>query len=301
MKNLKFGGVVLPIHETHGDTEHLIPGWDDGFAPNKETLAALAAAVKLDLPVLLHGPTGCGKTSSVMLLAAALNRPVRRMNLNGDVRSSDFLGEQTLIEGESGAVVAWRDGVVTASMREGSWLILDEFDAAPASLALTIQAILEKGHVLTLSANGGEVVRPHPDFRVFATANTIGSGDESGLYAGTNRLNEATLDRFVAVECDYPTKKVEANVLVEKTGIAREAAALMVEVANEVREAFNAPSPLTSATFSTRRLLAWAALSQTMGDPVIAYAYAVADKLGKTERAYVGGVAQRVTGWNVKR
>jgi cobaltochelatase CobS len=301
MKNLKFGSVVLPIHDTNADTEHLVPAWDDGFAPDKGTLAALAAAVKLDLPVLLHGPTGCGKTSSVMLLASALNRPVRRMNLNGDVRSSDFLGEQTLIEGESGAVVAWRDGVVTAAMREGSWLILDEFDAAPASLALTIQAILEKGHVLTLSANGGEVVRPHPDFRVFATANTIGSGDESGLYAGTNRLNEATLDRFVAVECDYPTKRVEANVLVEKTGIAAESAKLMVEVAGEIREAFNAPSPLTSATFSTRRLLAWASLAQTMGSVELAYAYAVADKLGKTERAYVGGVAQRVTGWNVKR
>lgn len=285
-----------------------IPSYDEAFVADDHQLQMLALAAKHDLPALLVGPTGCGKSSVVQTLGALLDAPVRRINFHGDVRASDVLGEKTLsVDPSTGqTIVEWRDGPLPDAMRRGHWVILDELDACPASIAMTLQSILETGHMLTLAANHGELIKPHPEFRVFATANTLGRGDSSGLYAGTNMLNEATLDRFVVMNCGYPVEGVESKVLSDKTGISREVATRMVQVANLVRSGVSKNEAF--CTFSTRRLLAWALLTRQLvvgkvAAPLAleqAYYIAVQNKLGKEDAEYVGGIVQRTLGFRPK-
>jgi cobaltochelatase CobS len=288
------------------DRRH-VPDFDEDYQIDDAMLEALAVCAADDLPALLVGPTGCGKSSGVQLLAALMEQPVRRVNLHGDTRASDLIGEKVLdVDPKSGqATVQWRDGVLPDAMRRGHWLILDEFDATPASIAMVLQAVLEPGHKLVLAANHGEVVDPDPNFRIFATANTLGRGDSSGMYAGTNLMNEATLDRFVVMSCGYPKAKDEAKILTDKCKVDAVTAERMVSVAGLVRSGYDKGEAF--CTFSTRRLLAWARLaarfndtpaSKSVSSKAVAKAYklAVHPKLGTEDAQYVGGVVQRVMG-----
>lgn len=262
-----------------------------------DSLEAVATAIELDTNILLVGPTGCGKTSMVVELGALLNHPVKRVNMDGDVRSSDFLGQMMLtVDTETGqAVTNWVDGVLPQAMRNGWWLILDELDGAPAHILMNLQSVLEKGHKLTLKENFGETVTARPSFRIIATANTLGHGDDSGLYVGTNVLNEATLDRFgLVLSCSYPPATQESEIVVSKSGLAKSMSGLFCEVANKIR-AGNSNDECT-CTFSTRRLINWAVFTVKFGNPKKAAKYAVLQRLNKEDKTYVLGVMQRVIG-----
>lgn len=314
---LQFGVVVVPVGDP-GDLDDegrsRIPAFDELYWLDDELLEDLAVAVDVRVPVFLHGPTGCGKSSGVQMLGALINRPCIRINMNADTRASDLLGEKTLVvDPESGqSVVEWADGPVTKAWRQGWWLTIDEYTAAPPGVNLTLQALLELDGVLTLAGNGGEVVPRHPLFRLFATDNTLGRGDETGLYDGTNTVNEATLDRFAGIACGYPPAEQEAEILVSKTGIDAAMAKKMVESAGLVRGGFQKAECF--ATFSTRRLLAWAAFSRRFMAKRVAvgsgaymkavargYRLAVGSKLQGDDAAYIGGVVQRVTGVRTKK
>jgi cobaltochelatase CobS len=297
---LYFGTASLAIQPDHTDpldVEH-VPVHDDEYKFwNKEALEATATAIELDLNLLKVGPTGCGKTSLVEELAALINQPVKRVNMDGDVRSSDFLGQTmiTVDETTGQSITRWEDGLLPTAMRRGWWLILDELDAAPPQILFALQAVLEKGHRLVLKENGGEIVAAHPRFRIIATANTLGKGDQSGFYAGTNVLNEATLDRFgIVVRCAYPTVQQEASIIRAKTGIDTATAKQMCKVAKMVRA--GAENDECFCTFSTRRILNWAALAVKMGDVARAAKFTVLQRLAGEDEDYVGGVIQRVIG-----
>lgn len=300
-RQFKFGPAILAMNDHLDPAEAVhVPDWDDKYHFQEASLENIALCVEQDIPVLLTGPTGCGKSTLVQALAAIVNQPTRRVNLHGDVRSVDFLGQKVIDTDENGnSVVVWKDGVLPDAMRKGHWLILDEFDAAPASIAMVLQAVLEPGHTLVLSANHGEVVRPHENFRIFATANTIGRGDDSGLYAGTNVLNEATLDRFVVEACDYPEPVIETRIVMEKAGIEKALAEQLVKAAVLVRKGYD--NEECFCTFSTRRLIAWASVAArfttvTDGKQALSRAYklTVDSKLGKEDAEYVRGVVGRV-------
>lgn len=301
---MTFGGVELWPAQIDPEDRPYVPKWDEGYEPDKGLLSDIALCVEQDLNLLLTGPTGCGKTSSVLALAALLGQPVERVNLHGDVRSGDFLGEKVveLDEATGQAVVVWRDGVLPRAMRTGRWLVVDEIDAAPASILMTLQSVLEPWRRLTLSANHGEVVVPIPGFRLIATANTIGRGDETGLYVGTNVLNEATLDRFVVRECGYLSQGREIRLLQGRTGISRDLATKMVAVADLIRSGAQREECYT--TFSTRRLVSWAALVVCLGgrpaDVRRGYRLAVAGKLSAEDRSYVAAIVQRIFGIDLK-
>ena len=313
VEKLQFGAATLESRTGLGENDSaLVPDWDEHYQIDEGTIEDLAVCVEEDLPILLVGPTGCGKTAAVRALAALLNQPLQRINLHGDVRSSTFLGEKVLrVDPKSGQTITeWKDGVVPDAARRGHWLLLDEFDACPPSLAFTVQALLENGHVLTLADNHGEVIRPDPRFRIFATANTTGRGDDAGIYNGTAVLNEATLDRFQTFEFGYPDRDKEIEILVEKTGIKASVAGGFVDCARLVRQGFDKSE--TASTFSTRRLLAWALLARKfVGDSkdesarkradAHAFKIAVRGKLGKDDRAYVAGIVQRTIGIDVSK
>ena len=267
-------------------------------ASEVEKWECMALAVHERENLLDVGPTGCGKTAGYLQFAAALNQPVLRFNLNGDARAAQFIGEKVveIDEATGESIVVWRDGILTTAVREGYWLILDEMDAAPPAILFVLQAILEHGGALVIP-DTGEVIQPNEHFRIFATANTLGRGDDTGLYAGTNVLNEAFLDRFgIVLESNYPEAKAEVKIIISKTGTDKKIAEKMVKVAAKVREALK--NEECYCTFSTRRLIAWGSKSKFLGAAAAAK-ITILNKLTSEDRRFVGDIVQRYFGGEV--
>lgn len=313
---LRFGVVAMTVRKDLDPADQVfVPVSDDGFqiGPREmEIWESLAVGLKAGDNVLMVGPTGGGKDAAATQMASILNQPVRRMNCHGDISADDFLGGvRVTVDAATGKqVTEWVDGILPSAMRRGHWLILDELDAAPPMILFVLQGVLEPGHILTLTANHGEVVKPDPNFRIIATANTLGKGDDAGLYTGTHVLNESFLDRFgVVLDVGYPDQKTETKIVATRSGIPEGIASRMVGVAVAVREAFEREE--CYITFSTRRLIAWACkaaafgCSDKSGESKIRSAVRRAakltatNKLPKNERAFVESVIQRYFGGEV--
>ena len=292
----------IPVYEkvTHriGDWEvegfaepsHLTPRIDTSYKFPPET-ELLINGIRHGDKSLLVGPTGCGKSQLIIQLAAQTNTPLIRFNLHGETSVSNFVGHWVV----QGKEMIFVEGVLPRAMKNGYWLLMDELDACTPQVSFLLHSVLEEKGSLVMADKDGEVVEPHPDFRIIATANTIGKGEDSGLYSGTQILNEAFLDRFATIiSLSYLPFDSEVSVILEKVSIEPVIAAGMTQVASEIRRAFDEET--VYSTFSTRRLVNWARKFSTLGDIKKASEIAILNRLSTDDRKVVEEVIQRYFG-----
>jgi len=234
--------------------------------------------------VLLTGGTGVGKTTHIVQLAARVNQPILRINFNGETRMSDLIGKMTVVNGET----HWVDGVLPTAMRHGYWILFDEIDFADPAVLSLLHPVLEQNPMLTLKENGGEIIKPHSLFRVFATANSIGAmSDRAGAYGGTNTMNEAFLDRWQVIMVDNLPEKEEIKVIrFEAPGINASVAKKMVSFANMARrqDFGDAGVMYNGDNFSTRKMVAWAKKSALHRDPIVGAKKSWLDKMPQSDQ-----------------
>ncbi len=225
------------------------------YLPVGDDLEKTAWAVSKGLPVILIGETGVGKTLLVRHLAQMTNNGFRRVNLNGMTTVDEFVGK--LMINEKGTY--WVNGILIDAMESGDWLLIDEINACLPEIAFCLHSLLDDDKMIVLTEYDGRIIKPHPNFRVFASMNP----NEDRRYAGTKALNEALLDRFpVSIRMGYLPYEIEVDVVMNQSGnMDKQLVGKMVNVANDVREAIE--NEKIFCTFSTRRLIDWARMSES--------------------------------------
>lgn len=228
--------------------------------------------------MFLTGPTGSGKTSLITQIASRLNWPVQSVTCHGRLELQALIGQFVLINGSTQYV----HGPLSVAARDGNILILNESDILDPSELAGLNDIIE-GQPLVIAENGGEVIKPHPMFRVFATGNSVGSGDSSGLYQGVLRQNLAFMDRFRVIHVDYPDAEIEQDIIQNAvSSMPAEIISKMITVAGEIRRLFMGTAndgPELTVTMSTRTLVRWATLAYTFKGAPQVFEYALTQAL----------------------
>lgn len=212
----------------------------------------------------LAGPTGAGKTSAILEITGRLNWPTLCVSGHGRMEMHDLVGHHSIGTDENGnQIMRFIHGPLAVAMREGFVFILDEIDLLDPSVTTGLNAVLE-GRPLVIADNSGEIIKPHPNFRFVATGNSAGQGDETGLHAGVQQQNIASMDRFVVLQVGYMEEATEVALLQKVLhGADVQLVRSMVRVANMIRHQFIGNLETTergtlSVTMSTRTLIRWA-------------------------------------------
>ncbi len=251
-------------------------------------------------PLYIHGSSGTGKTSCIKQVAARINMPVYQITASERMETDALVGHYTLINGST----VWQDGPLTMAMRNGGIMLADEADTANPSVLIALNGVLD-GSPLVIAEHGGEIVHPHPLFRIACTGNSAGNGDSSGYYCGVGQMNMAFMDRFTVLEATYPDEKDEVSLLSRKfTKLPQEVIASMVKVANKVRKLFvnEEQGQPCELTVTTRSLIRWADLTiryealSGMGISPVQYAadLAFANRASKPTKTMIHELIQRI-------
>ncbi len=276
-----------------------VPDIDPGYCFDRETTLAILAGFAFNRRVMVQGYHGTGKSTHVEQVAARLNWPMIRINLDGHVSRIDLIGRDAIVLREGQQVTEFREGLLPWSITRAVALTFDEYDAGRPDVMFVIQRILEANGKLTL-LDQNRVISPHPCFRLFATSNTIGLGDASGLYHGTQQINQGQMDRWsIVTTLNYLEHDAEAAIVLAKvpqydTPEGRTRILSMVRVADMTRNAFMNRD--ISTVMSPRTVINWAENALIFDD--IAYAFRVTflNKCDELERATVAEFFQRAFG-----
>lgn len=249
-------------------------------------------AADANMNIFMVGPAGSGK--STLLRRVFVDRGASPMvvSFTGETSIDDIVGCKDLVPTERGIVTEFTEGFLPICMRGGKPLIIDEADATPPDIQFVMHPVL-MGEPLLLTKKGAEYVNREIGFLIAATGNTLGRGDDSGLYVGTNVLNEAYIDRYgIVIEHWYMPEQEEMKVLVKRTGIHRKTAENMVKVATLARDAMLADK--LSSTFSTRKMLDWANLVVRNMEIGRAFILTCVNKVSRDDKKTIAEFGQRV-------
>ncbi|MFN7914921.1 MAG: AAA family ATPase [Vicinamibacterales bacterium] len=280
-------------------TDEHVPPIDRSYVFERDTTLALLAGFLHNRRVLVQGRHGTGKSSHVEQVAARLNWPCVRVNLDGHVTRMDLIGKDAIVLQEGRQVTEFQPGILTWALQRPCALVFDEYDAGRADVMFVIQRVLEVEGRLTL-LDQSKVIEPHPAFRLFATANTIGLGDATGLYHGTQPLNQGQMDRWnIVVTLNYLSHDQELNVVLARcpefqTDKGRQTVSAMVALANLTRRGF-ADGDL-STVMSPRTVVTWAENATLFHDVALAFKLTFLNRCDEDERAIVAEYYQRCMG-----
>jgi cobaltochelatase CobS len=273
-----------------------VPPRDDTYRFDPDTTLAILAGFVHNRRVLIQGFHGTGKTSHIEQVAARLNWPCLRINLDSQVSRVDLIGKDAIALRDGKQVTEFQPGILTWALEHPVALVFDEYDAGRPDVMFVIQRVLEvEGRLTLLDQN--RVLAPHPAFRLFATANTVGLGDASGLYPGTQPLNQGQLDRWHIVSTlNYLDPVQEAAIVLAKVrgfddAAGRVTIAAMVALAGLTRVAFTQGE--ISSVMSPRTVIHWAENARIFGDTRTAFRLTFLNKCDDTERTLIAELFQR--------
>lgn len=275
--------------------EH-VPEIDPAYRFNAEVTLAILAGFSHDRRTMVQGMHGTGKSTHIEQIAARLNWPCVRVNLDGHLSRLDLVGKDSIVLRDGKQVTEFQEGILPWAIQRPVALVFDEYDAGRADVMFVIQRILERDGKFTL-LDQNRVINPHPYFRLFATANTVGLGNLSGIYHGTQALNHAQIDRWnIVATLNYLTAEEEAAIVLARvpskdTEQGRQLISAMVAVAQLTRKGFAVGD--ISTLMSPRTVITWAENCEIFHDPAVAFRLSFLNKCDETERTIVAEYYQR--------
>ena len=278
------------------EREEHVPDIDPVYRFNADVTLALLAGFMRDRRVLVQGLHGTGKSTHIEQVAARLNWPCVRVNLDGHISRLDLVGRDAVVLREGQQVTEFQEGIVPWALQRPVALIFDEYDAGRPDVMFVIQRILERDGQFTL-LDQNRVIRPHPSFRLFATANTLGLGNLNGLYHGAQRLNHAQIDRWnIVAALNYLPHEEEVAIVLARvpgkdTDKGRQLIGQMVAVADLTRKGFAAGD--LSTLMSPRTVITWAENCEIFRDVAVAFRLSFLNKCDEAERPIVAEYFQR--------
>ncbi|HEV7418110.1 cobaltochelatase subunit CobS [Tianweitania sediminis] len=288
--------MVVPAYST--TSEH-VPDIDPDYLFDEPTTLAILSGFAFNRRVMVSGYHGTGKSTHIEQVAARLNWPCIRVNLDSHVSRIDLVGKDAIVLQDGKQVTQFQDGILPWAYQHNVALVFDEYDAGRPDVMFVIQRVLEASGRLTL-LDQSRVIRPHPAFRIFATANTVGLGDTTGLYHGTQQINQAQMDRWsIVTTLNYLPHAEEVAIVLAKakhyrTDKGRETVSRMVRVADQTRAAFTNGD--LSTVMSPRTVITWAENAEIFGNVGFAFRLTFLNKCDELERAVVAEFYQRAFG-----
>ena len=276
-----------------------VPDLDDAYQFDRDTTLSLLAGFSHNRRVLIQGFHGTGKSTHIEQVAARLNWPCVRINLDSHISRFDLLGKDAITLKDGKQVTEFREGILPWAIQNPVALVFDEYDAGRADVMFVIQRVLEASGKLTL-LDQNRILKPHPSFRLFATANTIGLGDTTGLYHGTQQINQGQMDRWnIVASLNYLPAEKEAEIVLGKipglqTKSGREDIHAMVQTANLTRQGFMAGD--ISTVMSPRTVITWAENMEIFKDRAFAFRLSFYNKCDDAEKPTVAEYYQRCFG-----
>jgi cobaltochelatase CobS len=302
--------IKVSVHQTFGiesdmevpafsSVSDYVPEIDEAYVFDHDTTLAILAGFTYNRRVMIQGYHGTGKSTHVEQVAARLNWPCVRVNLDSHISRIDLIGKDAIVLRDGQQITEFRQGILPWALQNPCALCFDEYDAGRPDVMFVIQRILEVEGKLTL-LDQSRVIRPHPWFRLFSTANTVGLGDTTGLYHGTQQINQGQMDRWnIVTVLNYLPHDEEVRIVLSKvpkydTDDGRKAIGAMVMLADLTRAGF--VNGDISTVMSPRTVITWAENAEMFDDIGFAFRVTFLNKCDEMERPAVAEYYQRCFG-----
>ena len=301
--------ISLSVRQTFGiDSDMQVPGYsarndhvpdvDETYRFDRDTTLAILAGFAYNRRVMIQGYHGTGKSTHIEQVAARLNWPCIRINLDSHISRIDLIGKDAIVLRDGLQVTEYREGLLPWALQHACAVVFDEYDAGRPDVMFVIQRVLEVEGKLTL-LDQNKVIHPHPSLRLFSTANTVGLGDTTGLYHGTQQINQGQMDRWnIVATLNYLPHAAEVEIVTAKLKMTtqkdRELVNAMVRLADLTRQGFMAGD--ISTVMSPRTVITWAENKAIFNDLAFAFRVTFLNKCDELERPIIAEYYQRCFG-----